>query len=155
MTKILDILNYEEGFRSSPYIDTEGYPTIGTGFKIGPKGAKISNYTFTVSKPVSDVWLSEMVTKKLSNMRQNPTIGSALSACNDARKDVLYSMAYQMGVAGLAAFKNTLAKISSGDFSGAADGMMQSLWAKQTPNRANRHAQVMREGTYDAYKGLI
>lgn len=64
-------------------------------------------------------------------------------------------MAYQMGVAGLAGFKNTLAMIADGDFGGAASGMLNSKWAKQTPNRARRHADVMRTGTYDIYKGII
>jgi len=64
-------------------------------------------------------------------------------------------MAYQMGVTGLAGFTNTLGMIARGDFAGAAGGMMNSLWARQTPNRARRHAEVMRTGTYDAYRGLI
>jgi lysozyme len=60
-----------------------------------------------------------------------------------------------MGVDGLAGFKNTLAMIADGRFDDASKGMLNSLWARQTPNRAKRHAEVMRTGTYDAYRGLI
>jgi hypothetical protein len=48
MSRIIEILNFEEGYKEKPYIDTQGYPTVAGGIKIGPKGAKLSNYTFTV-----------------------------------------------------------------------------------------------------------
>lgn len=155
MSQIIQILNMEEGFRSRAYIDSEGYPTIGTGFLIGPKGAPVTNYTFTLSKSVSDVWLQELVDAKFAEMKANPSIYAALKQCNPARADVLLSMAYQLGTQGLAGFKNTLQMISVGNFTGAAAGMMNSLWARQTPKRALRHADVMRTGTYDIYRGLI
>lgn len=155
MSKIIEILNYEEGFKSKPYIDTEGYPTIGIGFRIGPKKADLKNYQFTLPKEASDAWLQSFVYMTHNSMKETNQITYALIECNDARTDVLISMAYQMGVAGLAGFKNTLALIAAGNFSGAADGMMGSKWAKQTPNRAKRHAEVMRTGTYDAYNGLL
>lgn len=155
MSKIIEILNFEEGFREKPYIDTEGYPTVGTGFLIGPKGAALSNYQFTLPKAASDAWLDALVKARKDAMNKNGLILNALRNCNDARADVLISMAYQMGVNGLAAFKNTLAMVSDENFDGAAAGMMNSLWARQTASRAKRHADVMRSGTYDAYKGLL
>ncbi|EAM8407014.1 lysozyme [Salmonella enterica] len=155
MSNIVKILNYEEGYKERPYIDTEGYPTVACGVKIGPKGASLSNYIFTVPREVGDVWLESFVASTIKKMNENPLIISAMKACNQERKDILISMAYQMGVHGLAGFKNTLAMVSSGNFSGAASGMLSSKWAKQTPNRANRHAEVMRAGTLDAYKGII
>lgn len=155
MSQIIPLLNFEEGFRARPYIDTEGYPTVGVGFLIGPKGAAVSNYTFSLSKNVSDVWLQEIVDARLKDMQSNPSIAAALKQCNPARADVLQSMAYQMGINGLAAFKNTLAMVAAGNFAGAAAGMLNSKWATQTPKRAQRHAEVMRTGSYDIYKGLI
>lgn len=155
MSQIIPLLNFEEGFRARPYIDTEGYPTVGVGFLIGPKGAAVSNYTFSLSKNVSDMWLQEIVSARLTDMKSNSEISAALKQCNPARADVLQSMAYQMGVNGLAAFKNTLAMVAAGNFAGAAAGMLNSKWAKQTPKRAQRHAEVMRTGSYDIYKGLI
>lgn len=155
MSQIISILNFEEGFRSSVYIDTEGYPTFGTGFKIGPKGASLSNYTLTIPKEVNDVWLQSLVNSTIAKMNSFPTIVAALAKCNGPRTDILTSMAYQMGPNGLSAFKNTLAMIAQGNFSGAAAGMLNSLWARQTPDRAKRHAEVMSSGTMDAYAGLL
>ena len=71
--------------------------------------------------------------------------------CNDPRRAVLVSMAYQMGVSGLLGFKNTLQLIEAGSYAAAGRGMRQSRWYKQTPARAERHARVMESGTFDAY----
>lgn len=155
MGQIIAILNFEEGYKEKPYLDPLGYPTVAGGIRIGPKGAEISNYTFTVPRDVGDVWKQSILSAKISQMSKYPAILSALKQCNSARTDILQSMAYQLGCDGLAGFKNTLAMIAAGNFSGAADGMLNSLWARQTPARAKRHAEVMRTGTYDAYKGLI
>lgn len=155
MSQIIPILNFEEGYVESPYLDTLGFPTVAGGIRIGPKGASLSNYTFRVPRKVGDVWKQVIVDEKVLDMNSRPAIYAALKQCNPARADVLYSMAYQMGVDGLAAFKNTLVMISNGNFSGAAEGMLNSLWAKQTPGRARRHAEVMRTGSYDIYKGKI
>lgn len=155
MSKIIQILNYEEGFKDKVYIDTEGYPTIGCGFKIGPKGVSLSNYIFTIPRNVSDVWLQTFVNTTWDKMIGNAKIWQALNSCNQERRDILTSMAYQMGVEGLAKFANTLELIRTEQFDKAANNMMLSLWARQTPNRARRHAQVMREGTYRPYEGLL
>ncbi|WAH52597.1 glycoside hydrolase family protein [Pseudescherichia vulneris] len=155
MSQIIPILNHEEGYREKPYIDTEGYPTVGIGIKIGPKGAALKYYTFTVPRAVGDLWAQTFVDGVIRECRSNPSIYAAMQKSNPARQDILISMAYQMGVAGLAGFKNTLALIAAGKFTEAASGMLSSKWARQTPNRAQRHAEVMRTGTYDIYKGLI
>lgn len=155
MTKLVLILNFEEGYKEKVYHDTEGYPTIAGGIKIGPKGAALSNYTFTVPRVVGDVWKQYMIDTKTAEMKKRPDIAKALLKCNDARADILYSMAYQMGVAGLDYFKTTLRLIAEEQYAKAGEAMLNSLWAKQTPERAKRHAEVMKTGTYDAYKGLI
>jgi lysozyme len=60
------------------------------------------------------------------------------------------NMAFQMGINGLLKFKKTLTLIEMGDFDAAADGMMKSLWAKQTPNRASEMAEQMRSGQWQS-----
>jgi len=161
MGKIVAILNYEEGYRKSPYIDTEGYPTVAGGIKIGPKGAPLSNYIFTVPRLVGDAWQTTIAAQKLAQMKTVPAIAAALSVCNDARTDILLSMAYQIGVGnpklgtGLAGFTGTLGFIAKGDFAAAAAEMINSKWAQQTPNRARRHAQVISDGSYNTYAGLL
>jgi len=155
VSKIIELLNFEEGYREAPYWDTRNFPTVAGGIRIGPQNAPLNQYQFTVPRRAGDVWKQCLVDAKTTSMNRQPAIVAALAQCNDARRDILYSMAYQMGVAGLAGFTNTLGMIARGDFAGAAGGMLNSLWARQTPDRARRHAEVMRSGTYDAYNGLI
>ena len=146
---IISLLNREEGYSEKPYYCSAGYPTIGIGKRIGPKGAPLSQYQFTVSKQLAAVWLSEELQQKVADMSAHANITAAMVACNDARKAILISMAYQMGADGLAKFTNTLKAISEKRWSDAKSGMMNSAWAKQTPNRANRHATQMLTGVWD------
>lgn len=151
---IVSLLRYEEGFKEKPYFCSEGYPTIGTGIKLGPKGAALSNYQITISKEVDAVWMAEIIKQKVAEMSVNQGITAAMSSCNDARKSILISMAYQMGADGLAKFVNTLKAVSEKRWNDAAAGMLNSAWAKQTPNRAKRHAQQMLTGEWcSEYKG--
>lgn len=148
MPNITSLLQYEEGFREKPYLCSEGYPTVGTGIRIGPNGADLKNYEFTVPKEVDAVWLQSILNSTMKGMLSNERIARAMNVLDEARTSVLVSMAYQMGVAGLAQFKNTLALIESKRFEDAAVAMLQSKWAKQTPNRAKRHAEQMRSGLW-------
>ena len=153
MADIISLLNVEEGYSETPYYCSAGYPTIGIGQRIGPKGAPLSQYQFTVSKSLAAVWLADKVKETLDDMYNYPNIKTAMAACNSARQAVLISMAYQMGADGLSKFTNTLKSVAAERWHEAQAGMLASLWAKQTPNRANRHAIQMLTGNwYPDYK---
>ena len=145
---IISLLNFEEGYSEKPYYCSAGYPTIGIGKRIGPKGAPLSNYQFTASRQLAAVWLSEELQQKVADMSTHANITAAMAACNDSRKAILISMAYQMGADGLAKFANTLKAVAEQRWGDAANGMLNSAWAKQTPNRAARHAQQMKTGEW-------
>lgn len=51
---------------------------------------------------------------------------------------ILLNMTFQMGIAGLLTFVNTLAAVESGDYIAASEKMKLSLWYTQTPERADR-----------------
>ena len=53
-------------------------------------------------------------------------------------------MAFQLGIDGLLKFKNTLNLIEAGDYETASKEMLNSLWAKQTPERAKRLSEQIR-----------
>lgn len=148
MSSITSLLQYEEGFREKPYLCSEGYPTVGTGIRIGPKGADLKNYEFTVPREVDAVWLQSILNSTMRSMLSNERIARAMNVLDEARTAVLVSMAYQMGVAGLAQFKNTLYLVETKQFDEAAKAMLDSKWARQTPNRAKRHAEQMRSGLW-------
>ena len=105
---IIALLNYEEGYSEKPYYCSAGYPTIGIGQRIGPKGAPLKLYEFTVSEPLAAVWLTEKVKETLDDMERYPNIMAAMAFCYTARQAVLFCMAYQMGAVGLSKFTNSL-----------------------------------------------
>lgn len=164
MTDTNDLLRFEEGYSATPYRDSEGYPTVAIGIRIGPKGAPLAGYQFRVPLVVAEAWTDTFVDDMLHQIDTNPKyagIKIALGRCQQAaliapvkqnpRCAVLISMAYQMGLDGLAGFVNTLTLIDHGAFDSAADNMLKSKWAAQTPDRAKRHADQMRSGIW--YKG--
>lgn len=155
MSQIIAILNFEEGYAEMPYLDTLGFPTVAGGIRIGPKGASLSNYVMRVPRRVGDVWKQCILENKITDMQSRAPIKLALEKCNEARTDVLMSMAYQLGVDGILQFKNMLNEIAQENFVEAGEAMLNSLWARQTPGRVRRHAEVMRSGNYDVYRGLL
>ena len=79
MSSIVKLLQYEEGFREKPYLCSEGYPTVGTGIRIGPKGAALKNYEFTVPREVDAVWLSSIVNRTIEGMVDTACIRAAMN----------------------------------------------------------------------------
>jgi lysozyme len=61
----------------------------------------------------------------------------------DEAKAIIIHMVYQMGEAGVRKFKNALKHLEQGSYSDSATEMLDSRWAKQTPNRAKRLSDHM------------
>ena len=134
-------LKISEGFRENVYKCTMGYDTVGYGFKcsdlskdeLALNNGKVAPMKEEVASKILDIKIEKLknkVFKSIPWLENKPQIV----------QDVLLEMAYQMGVAGLLGFKNTLKMIENNDYKNAANGMMNSKWAKQTPNRAKRLA---------------
>jgi lysozyme len=132
------IIAVEEGWRGRPYYCSENFPTVGFGFRIGDKGAPLPNFRLPLA--AGEVWLDELIKELLHNA------GHLTAGLNPVREAVMLSMAYQMGVTGLLGFKNMQSAIDRRAYWEAADHMLDSRWAKQTPARAERHAEMMRTG---------
>ena len=141
ITQATNQIKNDEGLVLHAYADSLGLLTIGYGRLIDKaKGGGIT-------KQEAEYLLSHDISYKLGQLyAQLPWIDKL----NDARKGVLLNMAFQLGIAGLMGFKNTLAKIEAGDYEGASSSMLQSKWATQTPNRAQRMAAQMRSGQWQS-----
>ena len=70
----------------------------------------------------------------------------ARKGLNATRRDVLVEMVYQLGAKGVLKFKRMLAALEAGDYETAADEMLDSLAARQTPQRWAELSKLMREG---------
>lgn len=138
--KLIELLKFEEGLKLEAYQDTVGVWTVGYG-DTGPdvvKGLKIS-------KEEADARLE--IRARDANTAAFQVVGrDAWEHLNPVRRVVIASMCYQMGPAGLAKFIRTLAAVRAGQWDEASIAMLQSAWAKQTPNRARRAAAMMLTG---------
>lgn len=70
-------------------------------------------------------------------------------ALDDVRQGVIVCMAYQLGTQGVANFKKMIAAIEDRDYAEAAAQMLDSGWHKQTPERCERMARMMRTGIWE------
>ena len=64
----------------------------------------------------------------------------------DVRQCVIGSMAFNLGLGGVAEFTTMIAALKIGDYAGAAEAMLASAWARQVGTRAHVLAERMRTG---------
>ncbi len=130
---LLDRIKHHEGFRSKVYKCTEGYDTIGYGFAI--KDLEL------------DEDISEMILmRKLDNLMTR--IGKTFvwwRSADSTVKDVVVEMCYQLGVSGFSKFKKTIDHLENKRYGKASAEMLDSRWAKQTPNRALELSNLIKE----------
>jgi lysozyme len=141
------IIAIEESFRSKPYYCSEHFPTIGYGERVGDKNAPLPNITRTEKE--AREFLRKRIQESITKLSTQKPL--AWSKCNEQRQAILVSMVYQQGMTGVLNFKKMWAAIEVGNFEEASKQMLDSLWAKQTPKRALRHAKTMKDGSLDMY----
>jgi lysozyme len=141
---IVDLIARYEGFREEAYYCSEGYPTIAYGKKIGPKGAPLENYIFTVPQIVATRWL------KVDIEQIAPQVNDLCPGLDGVRHGALVSMVYQMGLNGVKNFRNMIAALKDGDWQRAHDEALDSRWAEQTPKRALQTANMLLTGQWPA-----
>jgi lysozyme len=137
--KLTQQLRRDEGEVLHAYQDHLGYWTLGIGRLIDKrKGGGISEEeaAYLLSNDI-DKYSTEL-TQKL------PWVESL----DEARKGVLFNMAFNLGVPGLLGFKQTLGAVQAGEYEKAAEMMLLSKWAGQVGDRAKRLAKQMKEGVW-------
>ncbi len=145
----LSLIHFEEGYEAKPYYCSEGYPTVAIGWRIGPKGASLDNYDMYVTKPVAKVLLTDRVNHIIDRLSKFDWFSSQ----NESRKAILISMAYQLGIRKLFKFEKMIEALGKHDFEGAEREAIDSIWYKQTTNRAVRHSGVLRSGDLELCYG--
>ena len=123
----------EEGFRKTLYECTAGKQTIGYGFNLEADG---------IPEPVARYWLQY----NINHLRAVLAGFDFYDGLDEARKTVLVDMAYQMGVSGMLRFKSMIKDIKVGAWDSAAKSLLDSKYARDSPNRAKRNAETMRTG---------
>lgn len=127
---VVSFVKQEEGFREKPYLDTLGVPTFGIGFTY-------------ITEEEADVILAGRIEEIKTKLTE---VYDWYDNLTEARKAVMISMVYQLGFNGLSKFKRFLAAMADGDYSTASYEMLDSLWARQTPHRAERQSKMIIRG---------
>ena len=144
MSVIANLLKDEEALRLEPYTDSKGYWTIGYGHLIDRRlGGRLPPWvraSFPIEVAEAEQMLQRDIAEKEEDLDRHFDWWRGL---DEVRQAVLLSMCFQMGMAGLLTFRNTLAHIKDGDWDEAALGMLSS---NDSPSRAERHAEAMRTG---------
>jgi len=123
----------EEGFESRVYKCPADKLTIGYGFNLE---------AIDMPKEVADLWLSI----NIGEIEDRLNTYAWYQYLNYPRQVAIVDMAYQMGISGLLGFAGMISAISEGDYHKASEEMLDSRYAKQTPARAHRNAEIMRAG---------
>ena len=137
MSNFRSELMKDEGFRSTVYNDHLGFPTIGFG-------TRVSELEFT--RNIAEYFLEKEIEEKEARLVKIPEF----NLLSDDRKDVIRSMAYQMGVSGTMKFKMMWRAIGQLDFTEAGRQMRDSRWWRDpaTRARAERMAKRMEDGIW-------
>ena len=135
--ELIKELRRDEGVIPHAYQDSIGYWTIGVGRLIDKrKGGRLTDEEI-------DYLLMNDIKECVADLDKNLPWWRSLT---DARRRVLVNMRFNLGMAGLLGFRNTLKFIEGGDYKRAAANMLLSKWAKQVGQRANRLAKMMENG---------
>lgn len=162
MQRLLATTGSEEGFRANPYRDTQDLWTLGDG-----RCVETHPLTGEEWKALLD---SGQMTVAITQDGANTLMASQLQAVeaqlasdyrdfwpklNDARQNALIEMAYQLGVEHELEFHEMLGDIriavrvnTPGAWKAVAAAALNSLWAQQTPARAQRVMQQLETGQF-------
>tara|TARA_R110000796_G_scaffold244554_3_gene367730 strand:+ start:472 stop:939 length:468 start_codon:yes stop_codon:yes gene_type:complete len=146
LTKLQSEITDDEGRKDEIYLCSEGHPTFGIGHLIKQTDPEYMLLT-----------LDNYVGTKINETRVNEVfeadMGVVLKDCEilypdfyelpEEAQHIIANMCFQLGRPRLSKFKMMKAAVDARDFKEAANQMLDSRWAKQTPNRAVRLAERM------------
>lgn len=138
---VYEDLVVDEGVVRYVYKDSLGYDTIGLGTLVDKRlGAGLR------PEEIRFIGTNRIQLAATELYERFPWIKSL----DEPRQGALINMAFQMGVAGVAKFVNSLALIKAQRWEDAAKNLKLSLWCKQTPNRANLVIETIRTGQHQS-----
>ena len=131
--ELREAVKLSEGYRARVYKDTLGIDTIGYGFAIKD---------LELDKDICDMILDKKLNKLIKDVDNKFSFMDDIAV---EAQDVVYEMCYQLGINGFSKFKKTIAYLRDEDYKMAAIEMLDSRWAKQTPNRAKRLSNIIKD----------
>ena len=131
----------DEGCKLEIYLDHLGYPTVGIGHLITEDDEL---YGFEVGSEVSQEHVDDLFHADVQRtLRDCEFLYSDFNNLPEEAQLIIANMCFQLGRPRLSGFKKMKAAVDSRDWREASRQMLDSKWAKQTPNRASRLSRRM------------
>lgn len=127
----VDLLR-DEGCELKPYVDTVGKITIGIGRNLTDNGITLEEAKHLLENDITAVIIE--LDHRLPWWRGLP----------EAKARALANMAFNMGLPRLMDFRKMLTALEAGEYDTAADEALNSVWATQVGERAQRIAGIFR-----------
>ena len=143
MDRLLESVKKHEGYRNKVYLDTLGKRTVGVGHLC------VEDF-WEDDKEYEEKFLMEILQKDLQQAIRGARSLMEQHSCADIdekAEELLIEMVFQLGMTGVSKFKNMWKALAELNYVGASYEMLDSRWAKQTPNRAKAKAKTMKEIT--------
>lgn len=121
----------DEGIRLKPYLCPAGKTTIGVGRNLDDVGITEAEAMTLLDDDVARV--TAQLAKALPWLQGNNV------------QRAVGNMTFQMGLGGVLKFKKMLAALQVKDYTTARREALNSAWARQTPQRAKRVTDLMKD----------
>jgi lysozyme len=139
MDRLLASVKKHEGYRNKVYLDTLGKRTVGVGHLC------VEDF-WEDDKEYEEKFLMEILEKDLQGAIKGAKDLMAENGCMDmdeVAEEIIIEMVFQLGKTGVSKFRNMWKHLSALEYASAASEMLDSRWAKQTPNRAQNMSSEM------------
>lgn len=137
LQKLTADLKRDEGYVRHAYEDSEGFLTLGIGRLIDKRrggGISEAEAEHLLGNDIEAVFVD--LDRSLPWWRE----------MSEPRQRALSNMCFNLGLSRLLGFRNMLAALEAGDFAGAATEALDSRWARQVGDRAQRIATLISVG---------
>ena len=140
MSRLLKSVKEHEGYRNKVYLDSLGKRTVGVGHLC------VEDF-WEDGKEYEEKFLLTILEHDLkSAIKSAEELCSDCPDLDDLAKETIIEMVFQLGETGVSKFRNMWKALESNppQYDVAATEMLDSRWAKQTPNRAKEMSDHMR-----------
>ena len=143
--QVYEEISADEGKVLHAYLCSEHHKTVGIGHKVLETDAENDLDIYGIGADVTD---DQRISEDRCYALFQEDVQISIGGCQkiydnweelpEEMQHVLVNMAFQLGQRGLSKFKNFKTAIEDYQWQRAAEEMLDSRWAKQTPARAQR-----------------
>ena len=140
LERLMESVKKHEGYRNKVYLDTLGKRTVGVGHLC------VEDF-WEDDKEYEEKFLMEILADDLQNAIKGARELKEEHSCTDIdeiAQEIIVEMVFQLGKNGVSKFRNMWKALAEKNYIGASFEMLDSKWAKQTPNRAKSMAELMK-----------